>query len=247
MSALVVIPTYNEADNLGPLVARIMELPGFQLLVVDDNSPDGTGEMAEELRQEYAGRMDVLHRPGKLGLGTAYLEGFRVGLQRRHTYLFQMDADFSHDPSDLTRLLKALRGGADLAIGSRYAPGGATREWPIWRLAMSRAGSLYAGRVLGLRVRDVTGGFRGWRRRALLEIGLDSVRSEGYAFQVEMLYRCARKGRVIVEIPIVFTERRRGSSKMSARIMMEAAAMVWRLRLENARLPRPLRGVLMGR
>ncbi len=247
MPSLVVIPTYNEVENLGPLVERIAALPEFRVLVVDDNSPDGTGDLADGLSRRYAGRVEVLHRPGKKGLGTAYVEGFRIALQRRYQYLFQMDADFSHDPADLPRLLAALKAGADLAIGSRYAPGGGTRDWPLWRHAMSQSGSLYARLVLGVPIRDLTGGFRGWRRRALQDIGLGSVRAEGYAFQVEMAYRCARKGGRVVEIPILFTERRRGSSKMSPAIFLEAVAAVWRLRLEEARLPRPLRQVLIGR
>lgn len=247
MSAIVVVPTYNEVENLPLLVDKIMGLAGFNLLVVDDNSPDGTGSLAEELRHRYPGRIEVLHRPGKLGLGTAYREGFRLALDRRHGHLFQMDADFSHDPADLLRLRAALRRGADLAIGSRYASGGGTKDWPLWRLAMSRAGSLYARWVLGLPIRDLTGGFRGWRRQTLLEIGLDTVRSEGYAFQLEMAYRCACRGKTIVEVPIQFTERRSGTSKMSARIFVEAMVAVWRLRLGDARLPRQLRQVLIGR
>ncbi len=247
MPCTVVIPTYNEVDNLGLLVEQIMALPGFCVLVVDDNSPDGTGELAEELSRRYTRRVEVLHRSGKMGLGTAYVEGFRTALQRKHSYLFQMDADFSHDPGDLPRLLAALKAGADLAIGSRYAPGGGTRGWPLWRHAMSQSGSFYARLVLGLPIRDVTGGFRGWRRRTLQGIGLASVRAEGYAFQVEMAYRCARKGGRIAEIPILFAERRRGSSKMSPAIFLEAAVTVWRLRLEGMRLPGPLRQVLIGR
>lgn len=247
MSSIVVVPTYNEAENLPLLAERIMDLEGFHLLVVDDNSPDGTGDLAEGLRYRYPGRLLVLHRPGKLGLGTAYLEGFSVALRLRHSNLFQMDADFSHDPADLPRLLAELRRGADLVIGSRYAPGGGTRDWPGWRLALSRGGSLYAGLVLGLPIRDLTGGFRGWRRSALLDLGLDEVRSRGYSFQIEMAFRCARKGKRVVEVPIQFRERRRGASKMSAAILVEAVLTVWRLRLEGVGLPRPLRQVLMGR
>ncbi len=247
MSSMVVVPTYNEVENLPLLAERIMALEGFHLLVVDDNSPDGTGELAEELRYRYPGRMQLLRRPGKRGLGTAYLEGFRVALGLRHSNLFQMDADFSHDPADLPRMLAELRRGADLVIGSRYAPGGGTAGWPRWRLAMSRGGSLYARLVLGLPIRDLTGGFRGWRRQALLDLDLEAVRSEGYAFQIEMAYRCARRGKRVAEIPIQFSERRSGVSKMSTAIFMEAVVAVWRLRLEDAGLPRPLRQVLTGR
>ncbi len=246
-SSMVVIPTYNESENLGPLVGKIMGLPGFEVLVVDDNSPDGTGALAEDLRGRYQGRMEVVHRPGKLGLGTAYVEGFRVALERKRSFVFQMDADFSHDPSDLPRLLESLRHGADLAIGSRYVAGGSTTGWPLRRLALSRAGSLYAATILGLPLRDLTSGFRGWRQRMLRSIGLSSIRSEGYAFQVEMAYRCWRRHGRIVELPILFAERRSGSSKMSAGIILEAAAAVWRLRLEELNLPRALRQVLAGR
>lgn len=247
MSPVVVVPTYNEAENLPLLVEQVMGLSGFHMLVVDDNSRDGTGELADELSLRHAGRMGVLHRAGKLGLGTAYLEGFRMALERRHRYIFQMDADFSHDPADLPRLLAELRAGADLVIGSRYVAGGGTRNWPVWRKAMSWGGSLYARLVLGLPIRDLTGGFRGWRRRALQGIGLDRVRSEGYAFQIEMAYRCSRRGGTVAEIPIVFTERRNGASKMSRAIFLEAVAAVWRLRLEEAGLPRSLRQVLVGK
>jgi dolichol-phosphate mannosyltransferase len=246
-AGLVVVPTYNEADNLPLLVDQIMALPGFQVLVVDDNSPDGTGRVAEGLRPRYPGRVCVLHRPGKLGLGTAYVQGFQVGLEQGHRHLFQMDADFSHSPSDLLRLHAALEKGADLALGSRYASGGTTHGWPLWRLAMSRAGSLYARYLLGVPVRDLTGGFRGWRREALLRLELDSLRSRGYAFQVETAYRCARLGGAVVEVPILFAERRSGRSKMSRAIFLEAATLVWRLRLEELGLPTPLRQLLVGR
>jgi dolichol-phosphate mannosyltransferase len=196
-SPIVIVPTYNEVDNLEPLAGRIMDIPGFHLLVVDDSSPDGTGELAEELSRRYRGRLEVMHRPGKLGLGTAYLEGFKYALERRHPYLFQMDADFSHDPVDLPRLLAELQQGADLAIGSRYTKGGATANWPLWRQTMSRSGSLYARAVLGVPIHDMTGGFRGWRRQTLLDLRLNTVRSEGYAFQVEMAYRCVRLGKKV--------------------------------------------------
>ncbi len=247
MSSIVVVPTYNEVENLPVLAERIMELPDFSLLVVDDNSPDGTGDLAEGLRRRFSGRIEVLHRSRKLGLGTAYLEGFRAALRLGHSQLFQMDADFSHDPADLPRLLAELQRGADLVIGSRYARGGGTQHWPRWRLAMSRGGSLYARAVLGLPVRDLTGGYRGWRRQTLLDLPLERVRSEGYSFQLEMAYRCARAGKRVVEIPIRFVERRSGVSKMSTAIFLEAVVAVWRLRLEEARLPGLLRQALVRR
>ena len=226
--SLIVVPTFNEAENLPTLTERLLALP-FEpdLLVVDDNSPDGTGEIAEDIRKGSAGRVRVLRRGGKLGLGSAYLEGFRLGLDAGYGTILQMDADFSHDPADVPRLIDALDR-ADLALGSRYAPGGGTRNWGAVRKLVSRGGSFYARILLGLPVQDVTGGFKAWRRELLLALDLDRVGSTGYCFQAEMTWRAFRTGARIVEVPILFTDRRVGSSKMSGGIVLEA---VWRVPL----------------
>jgi dolichol-phosphate mannosyltransferase len=223
---IVVVPTFNEAENLPPLVERLMALPvPVDVLVVDDASPDGTGKIAEDLGRRTGGRVRVLNRPGKLGLGTAYLAGFGLGLADGYRHIVQMDADFSHDPARVPRLLKALEK-ADLAIGSRYVPGGGVLDWGFLRRAVSRGGSLYARLLLAVPVNDVTGGFKAWRRETLERVGIERVRSNGYCFQVEMTYRAFRRGARILEVPIVFPDRRVGKSKMSRRIFLEA---VWRV------------------
>jgi dolichol-phosphate mannosyltransferase len=244
LSALVVVPTYNERDNLEPLVGAILEQDAdLSLLVVDDNSPDGTGDLAERLTVAWPGRVDVLHRPGKLGLGTAYIAGFKWALARSYDYILEMDADFSHEPAALPRLLAAARG-SDLALGSRYVPGGDTPDWSLGRRVISRGGSLYARTILGVPVRDLTGGFKCFPRRTLEALDLDAVRSEGYAFQIELTYRVFQLGGRIVEIPITFPDRRVGQSKMSGRIVREACLAVWRMRFT----PPPARaGVQLGR
>lgn len=227
---VVVVPTYNEAENL-PLLARaVLDLPiGADLLVVDDASPDGTGEIALALGRE-TGRVALLSRSGKLGLGTAYIAGFREALARGYRRIVQMDADFSHRPVDLPRLVKALDR-ADLVIGSRYVRGGGPESWGLGRRILSRGGSLYARLLLSLPVNDVTGGFKAWRRETLLRLGLDSVRSNGYCFQVEMTWRACRAGARIREVPIRFPDRRVGKSKMSRAVFLEA---VWRVPLLRA-------------
>jgi len=227
---LVVVPTYNERDNLAALCARIRHtLPGADLLVVDDASPDGTGALADDLARGDA-RIRVLHRPGKLGLGTAYREGFRLALREAYAFVFEIDADFSHAPEDLPRLLEAARAGADLAIGSRYVKGGGTRNWGFARKLLSRGGSLYARTILGVSVRDLTSGFKCFRGEALAALDLEALHSEGYAFQIEVTYRLLRQGRRVTEVPIVFVDRRVGQSKMSGGIVLEAVGVVWRLR-----------------
>jgi dolichol-phosphate mannosyltransferase len=234
--ALIIIPTYNELDNLERLVSSVFEVVAeVHILVVDDNSPDGTGDLADRLA-EKDDRVHVMHRAGKLGLGTAYVEGFRWGLERGYEYLLEMDADFSHDPKYLPELLKAARGGADLALGSRYVNGGGTVNWGLLRQFISRGGSLYARSVLGVKTRDLTGGFKCFRRGVLEAIDLDTIRSSGYSFQIEMTFRTLRLGFHVQEVPIVFVDRRVGQSKMSRSIFAEAIWMVWGLRL--ARLPR---------
>ncbi|HWP39200.1 MAG TPA: polyprenol monophosphomannose synthase [Gemmatimonadales bacterium] len=229
--ALVIIPTYNEAANLPLLVPRVLEQdPRIDVLIVDDKSPDGTGQIADRLAGENP-RVHVLHRPGKLGLGTAYLSGFRWALERDYEFIFEMDADFSHDPRHLRDFLTAAKD-ADLVLGSRYLQGKvAVVNWPMGRLLLSYFANIYARKVTGLRVFDATGGFKCFRRRVLEAIDLDAVRSNGYAFQIEMSFRAARKGFRIVEIPILFVDRADGTSKMSGTIVREAIWMVWRLRL----------------
>ena len=229
--ALVVVPTYNEAPNLPGLLPQVLaQDPRIDVLVVDDNSQDGTGRIADELARADA-RIHVLHREGKLGLGTAYRAGFRWGLERGYDYLLEMDADFSHDPAHLKEFLKAVEG-ADLVLGSRYLQGKVTVvNWPMGRLVLSYCANIYARRLTGLRIWDLTGGFKCFRRRVLEAINLDQVRSNGYAFQVEMSVRAWRKGFKLAEIPIVFVDRTEGQSKMNKAIVREAVWMMPRLRL----------------
>ena len=224
----MVLPTYNESANLEALVeAAQANLPASaHVLIVDDNSPDGTGEIADRLAAADQ-RIEVLHRPHKEGLGPAYVAGFRTALAAGATFVLEMDSDFSHDPADLGRLLAAAER-ADVAIGSRYVPGGGVENWSALRQAISRGGSTYARLVLGVKVRDLTGGFKCFRRRVLESIDLDSIDSRGYAFQVEMTYRALEAGFQVTEVPIVFHERRAGASKMSGTIVGEA---IWRVPL----------------
>ncbi len=233
--AWLILPTFNEAENLEPLVDAARPVlaraasDGYRILVVDDASPDGTGEIADRLAERYE-EVDVLHRAGKAGLGQAYLAGFDVALRAGAGFVLEMDSDFSHDPGDLSRLLAAAHD-ADVVLGSRYVAGGAVGAWSTPRRLLSRAGSAYARRVLGVDVRDLTGGFKCFRSEVLESLDLGSVGSQGYAFQVEMTYRAVRRGFRVVEVPIVFSERRVGTSKMSPRIAMEAAWIVPLLRL----------------
>ncbi len=230
--ALVVVPTYNEASNLPSLVPQILaQDPRLEILVVDDNSPDGTGRIADGLAAGQGSRVHALHRPGKAGLGTAYLEGFRWALARGYDYVFEMDADFSHDPAHLKQFLTAIAG-ADLVLGSRYLGGKVTVvNWPMGRLLLSYCANIYARLVTGLRIWDLTGGFKCFRRHVLETIDLDRVHSNGYAFQIEMTFRAWRKKLKLAEIPIVFVDRTEGQSKMNRAIVREAIWMVPRLRL----------------
>ncbi|MGO8946971.1 MAG: polyprenol monophosphomannose synthase [Ktedonobacterales bacterium] len=232
--SLVIIPTYNEAENLKLLVPQVLAMGAFDVLVVDDHSPDGTGDVADALASAFPGCVMVLHRSGKQGLGTAYLQGFLFALRAGYAHIFQMDADFSHDPHDLSALRDALNH-ADVVLGSRYVRGGGSRQWPLRRRILSRAGSAYAAVVLGLPVRDVTSGFKGFSRRALEALDFTSIRSAGYGFQIEVTYRYHQQGLHIVEVPIVFEERRVGQSKMSGRIIAEALLMVWQVRFGEVR------------
>jgi dolichol-phosphate mannosyltransferase len=231
----LILPTYNEAENLQAIVAATGEVlagaasDGFRVLVVDDGSPDGTGRIADRLAAEHDW-LQVLHRAEKNGIGPAYLAGFRHALERGAGYVMEMDSDFSHDPADLARLLQAVYDGADLALGSRYVPGGGVSDWGWLRRFISEGGSTYARLVLGLHVRDLTGGFKCFRREVLEAIHFDGVRSHGYAFQVELTYRAVQTGFRVVEVPIVFRDRQRGTSKMSWRIAAEAMWLVPLLR-----------------
>jgi dolichol-phosphate mannosyltransferase len=232
--AWLILPTYNEAENLEPFVRAVDAVladtapDGHRILVVDDSSPDGTGEIADRLTEELPA-LEVMHRGTKGGLGPAYLAGFEAALEAGAELVLEMDSDFSHDPADLARLLAGVED-ADLALGSRYAPGGGVVHWGLVRKVISRGGCWYARRVLGLDVRDLTGGFKCFRREVLESIDLPSVRSTGYAFQVELTYRTCSAGFRVVEVPIVFHERRAGESKMSTRIALEAMWLVPDLR-----------------
>jgi dolichol-phosphate mannosyltransferase len=229
--ALVCIPTYNEKDNLEPIVKAVLAAePRVDVLVVDDNSPDGTGRLADELARAEP-RVRVLHRQAKEGLGKAYLHAFQWALEHGYAYVIEMDADFSHDPKYLPTLLDQAQAGADLVLGSRYVGGGGTVNWGVGRKILSRGGSLYARTSLGIRIRDLTGGFKCFNRRVLESIDLGSVRSSGYAFQIELTYRTLKKGFQVREVPIVFEDRRVGQSKMSRKIFLEGLTMVWKLRL----------------
>ncbi len=230
-SILLVVPTYNEKDNLPLLVPQLRRtVPQAHVLIVDDNSPDGTGRLADEMAAEDP-HVHVLHRTAKDGLGRAYIAGFGWALPRGYSRIVQMDADLSHDPKYLPALLQASQT-HDLALGSRYVPGGGTMNWGLVRRVLSRGGSLYARSILGLRIRDLTGGFKCWRRHVLEDIDLPSVRSNGYSFQIEMTYRALLRGHTIQEVPIVFADRTEGQSKMSKHIIFEAMGMVWKLRAQ---------------
>lgn len=232
MRSLIITPTYDERDNLERFVARVLEVaPDAHVLVVDDASPDGTGEVADAIAARDA-RVSVLHRPGKLGLGSAYLEGFRRALAEGYDVVVEMDADLSHDPAYLPAFFRAIERGADLVVGSRNMPGGGVEGWGVGRHVLSKGGSLYARTILGVPVRDLTTGFKAYTRRALEALELGAIRSNGYAFQIETTYRALRKGMRVVEVPIVFVDRTAGQSKMSRRIFAEAVVEVWRLRLD---------------
>lgn len=228
---LIIIPTYNEIENLQAIVeAAGRSLAGVDFLIVDDNSPDGTGQLADRMAKDDA-HVAVLHRVGKLGLGTAYVAGFRYALEHDYDFVFEMDADFSHDPKYLPSLLARARAGADVVVGSRYVAGGGTANWGFGRRLISQGGSLYARTILGVRLRDLTAGFVCYRRHTLEALPLDEIRSSGYGFQIEMKYRALRAGLRVEELPIVFVDRRVGSSKMSRAIFLEALTRVWQLRL----------------
>ena len=228
----VVMPTYNEAANLERMVETLfgLGLPGLDIIIVDDSSPDGTGRIADELSARYPDRVRVIHRPGKMGLGSAYVTGFRRALAEGADFVVEMDADFSHPPATLFTFLELARD-ADVVVGSRYVSGGKVDDrWSLWRRFLSWGGNVYARAVTGLKVRDATAGFKCFHASALAGIDLERVRSDGYAFQVEMAYACQRKGYRVREVPITFLDRTHGKSKMSGRIIREAAWRVWQMK-----------------
>jgi len=228
MQITIILPTYNEAENLPKLVSALLSLPlDLMVLVVDDHSPDGTGQIADELSTRHNGKVAVLHRIGKLGLRSAYIEGFQKAFDLGAEAIVQMDADFSHDPAVLTEMARGLAS-SDVVIGSRYIKGGSLdARWPAWRKSLSAFGNFYARTILGLRLRDVTTGYRMWRREALQNMPLDRIRSSGYIFLVEMAYVAYVLGYKITEVPIHFADRRWGKSKMSLKIQLEAAVRIW--------------------
>lgn len=233
--ALIVVPTYDERENLEPFVQEVLHVaPLAQLLIVDDRSPDGTGALADALAARQP-RVHVLHRSGKRGLGAAYVDGFRWGLSRDFRCFCEMDADFSHAARDLSRLWAALDAGADVALGSRNVAGGSVQGWGLGRRLLSKGGSAYSRLVLGIAVRDLTTGYKAFSRQALERLDLNAVHSNGYAFQIELTYRALRAGLHVTEVPITFVDRRVGQSKMDGRIFLEAIAVVWRLRLAALR------------
>ncbi len=230
MKALVIVPTYNEAENIRELVPRILEQdPGMEILVVDDNSTDGTGALVEEIRKTES-RLHILHRPRKMGLGTAYVAGFRYALEHNYELVFEMDADFSHDPDSIPAFLEAVKE-ADLVLGSRYLNGVTVVNWPLSRLILSYGANLYTRLITGMPIKDATGGFKCFRRATLESIDLARVRSDGYGFQIEMNFKTWRQGLRIKEIPILFVDRRVGISKMNRKIIWEAMWLVWKMRL----------------
>lgn len=229
---LIVTPTYNEKDNLPRFVDAVRSaLPDAELMIVDDASPDGTGAIADAIADEDP-KVSVMHRPGKLGLGTAYTQAFKRGLAEGYERFFEMDADLSHDVKYLPQFVAALDGGADVVIGSRNIPGGGVEGWGLGRHVISKGGSLYSRTILGLGVKDLTSGYKAFTRRALEAIDVETVHSNGYSFQIEMTYRALRKGMRVEEVPIVFVDRTAGRSKMSRRIFVEAIGVVWKLRAE---------------
>jgi dolichol-phosphate mannosyltransferase len=228
MRPLVLVPTYNERDNLRPLVTALLSIDGLKVLVIDDNSPDGTADVGDALAAASAGRVTVMRRSGLRGLGRSYIDGMAAALRTDATHICQMDADFSHDPAELPRLLDASAD-ADLVIGSRYIPGGALRHWPAHRVMLSTFANWYVRAITRLPVHDCTSGFRCWTRTLLTRLPLDRIVSDGYAFQVELAWEAHTTGGRIVEVPITFVERRKGQSKMSGRVIAESVVLPWRL------------------
>jgi dolichol-phosphate mannosyltransferase len=237
MSALILVPTYNERQNLPLIVADILAQHDTRVLVIDDGSPDGTGAVADQLANEHAGRVSVMHRTGTRGLGRSYLDGFRAAIASDADVVCQMDADLSHDPRFLPSLIAAARSGVDLVLGSRYIEGGGVENWPLYRRMLSAFANTYIRSVTGLRVRDCTSGFRCWRRDSLARIPLAAIASDGYSFLVEVTFQAAAVGLRIAEVPIVFVERRQGSSKVSSAVLLESLITPWRLARAHGRIP----------
>lgn len=233
MNVLVIIPTYNELDNLPVITRQILDTYPYRILVVDDNSPDGTGRLADELAVCYPGRLEVLHRTGRRGLGLSYVDGFRHALATDADLICQMDADLSHDPKYLPDLIAAVEHRFDVVLGSRYLNGVSVVNWPLRRIMLSSFANVYVQAITGLGTRDTTSGFRCWRREALARLGLDRFLSQRYAFMVETIFEAARLGCRIGETPIIFVERRRGASKMSFRVLLESMVLPWRLVLRH--------------
>jgi dolichol-phosphate mannosyltransferase len=232
MRPIVVVPTYNERTNLRSLTEQLFARPGLLVLIVDDGSPDGTGEEADRIAAGSGGRLSVIHRQGRRGLGRSYIDGFRAALEAGATHVLQMDADLSHDPADIPRLLEASAR-ADLVLGSRYVPGGQLRNWPLHRRLLSAFANRYVRLITRMEVHDCTSGFRCWRRELLTRIPLSRIVSDGYAFQVELTWEAYRAGGTVTEVPIVFVERREGASKMSGRAIVESALLPWRVALRK--------------
>jgi dolichol-phosphate mannosyltransferase len=236
MKALVLVPTYNERENLPILAARLLALPNVAMLVIDDGSPDGTGAVADDLARTHPGRVDVMHRTGARGLGRSYLDGFRVAVASDADIVCQMDADLSHDPKFLPAMFAAIENGAELVIGSRYCEGGRVENWPLHRVLLSAFANFYIRSVTGLQVRDCTSGFRCWRLTALAKLHLESIGSEGYSFLTEVIFQAAAAGTRIAEVPIVFVERRQGASKLSSGVLVESLKTPWRLTRAHGRI-----------
>ena len=231
MEKLVIIPTYNEKENIEKIIRKVLSLSGdFHLLIVDDGSPDGTGDIIKGLQKEFQGKLHIIERSGKLGLGTAYITGFKWALAQGYEYIFEMDADFSHNPDDLIRLYDACHKGADMVVGSRYTKGGKVVNWPWDRIFISKGGALYTKMITFMPVNDPTAGFVCFNRKVLSAIPLDKVHFVGYAFQIEMKYRAWKLGFKIGEVPITFQDRKEGVSKMSGSIIKEAMYGVWKMR-----------------
>ncbi len=234
IKSLVIIPTYNEKENAERMVRKVFSLPTlFHLLIIDDNSPDGTAIIIKRLQSEFNGKLHLIQREGKLGLGTAYITGFRWALENGYEYIFEMDCDFSHDPNDLERLQKAVLNGADLAIGSRYISGINVINWPLGRVLMSYFASVYVRMVTGMKIMDTTAGFKCYSRKVLQAINFDDIRLKGYGFQIEMKFTTSKLGFNIVEVPIIFTDRKEGTSKMSGGIFNEAMWGVLKMKIRS--------------